>query len=381
MHAAGSQGTNAPARSSTTASRPSPARGHRALALRAARGVEAVQLGGAAQRLRVGRRRAQRAREHVAHRHAAGAVGVQQLGVHAVARGQEAVLGQQLAGADQRRGGEALLELQAGQRLHERAQRGRAPHVDLRVHDAHLDGPEARLRAHVPPQEGRLGERPAAQQHLDGAHPVLVGGEGARQPRARERAEQRRAGAGQAGVAALPERRVGRQRQQQGQVGAQRVEQPDGGLRLGDANVDVQRERRLAPGEAAHRVGDELVAPVGRHLRLAAQRERMHARAGQPQVQRAQLLGEAPAQRRQLGDGLAYRVVRVGGQLDRRAVRLAAQVDGQVARQAGHHVLGAGRRRPAAGVQEHDLLLDADGVGLRRRPGQRSTHVAFAPPF
>jgi hypothetical protein len=107
----------------------------------------------------------------------------------------------------------------------------------------------------------------------------------------------------------------------------------------------------------------------------------VHAGAGQPEAEGVQRLGEALTEPGELGDGLAHGCVRPGGQLDRRTVGLAAEVGGQVARQAGHHDVGLGRRSPPARLEEHDLLLDADGVGLRRNPGQRRTHVAFAPPF
>ena len=79
---------------------------------------------------------------------------------------------------------------------------------------------------HVPPQEGRLGERVAADQQVDRLDVVLVVGERARDSDPREGLEERRARGGEARVAALPEGRVRRQREQQRQVAAQAVGQP-----------------------------------------------------------------------------------------------------------------------------------------------------------
>ena len=71
-------------------------------------------------------------------------------------------------------------------------------------------------------------------------------------PDARERLEQRRARRRQAGVAALPERRVRRQGEQERQVDAHAVGDADRDLRVGQPDVHVQRERRLAARERAH---------------------------------------------------------------------------------------------------------------------------------
>src|SRR5439155_201125 len=181
----------------------------------------------------------------------------------AVARGQEAVLHEHL----RRRlalVGHAVAQLEGHQALHERGQRCRGLQRDLRVHDAHLDRPEAGLRADVPPQKRRLRERLEAQQQVDRAHVIGVAVERARDADAGEGLEERRARRGQPAVAPLPERRVGRQGEQHRQVRAQPVDRADRVLGLGHAHVDVQRERRLAPRELAHRAVDDLVALAAR---------------------------------------------------------------------------------------------------------------------
>ena len=95
----------------------------------------------------------------------------------------------------------------------------------LRVHRAHLDRAEARARPDVPPQV-RVVRRSSAA--ADAPADELLrsppsSSNGRRDRRAREGAEDQRARAGEAGVAAVPERRVGGERLQQRQVGAQPV--------------------------------------------------------------------------------------------------------------------------------------------------------------
>ncbi len=124
---------------------------------------------------------------------------------------------------------------------------------DLGVHDAHLDGSPARLQAHVPPQERRLGKGAAAQQQVDALDVVLVVREGAGEPDAGKRPEHRRSRRGQPGLAPLPEGGVRRQRQQQRQMRAQPVHRAHRVLGVRHGDVDVQGERRLTARELAQR--------------------------------------------------------------------------------------------------------------------------------
>ena len=254
----------------------------RALAQRArARGERADgrQLGLAAQELRVRRARAQRLGQPVGDGDAAAGLGVDELRVHPVAGGEEAVLLDDLGrerlaivGAPER--------LAPDQALHQRGERRGVAHARLGVHDPDLDRPQPRLQPRVPPQERRLGDRVAADQHVDRLHVGLVAVERARRARARERLEDRDARRGQAAVAALPEGRVGRQRQQQRQLLAQAVERSHGGVLVGHRHVDVQREGRLAAGELAHRRVEELVAGARRDLGVLPARQRVRAGDG-----------------------------------------------------------------------------------------------------
>ena len=108
--------------------------------------------------------RAQHRLEQLVERDQRVVVDLDQPRVDAVARGDEAVLVDRLLGRDHPLMREAALELEPRERLDERDEGGGLVDGRLRVHDPHLDRPEAGLRAHVPPEEGRLGDRPAADQ-------------------------------------------------------------------------------------------------------------------------------------------------------------------------------------------------------------------------
>ena len=153
--------------------------------------------------------------------------------------------------------GSAMLaeRLEAHEALDERDQRGGVADARLRVHHAHLERAELGLQAHVPPDERRLGDRAAADQHVD------------RPRRSRRRSPNSRGmpvrgKAWKTGVRALASPlsrprvngRVGRQREQHRDVRAHAVERAHGELGVGHGDVHVQRERRLAPGELAQRL-------------------------------------------------------------------------------------------------------------------------------
>ena len=210
-------------------------------------------------------------------------------------------------------------------RLDQGGDRGGVGELRLRVHDPHLDGAEARLRPHVPPEEGRLGHRVAADQHVDRLDVLGVVGEVAGDADPGEGLEERRPRRGEAGVAALPEGRVDRERQQQRDVGAEAVGGVDRRLGVGHADVDVEAEGRLAPGQLAHRAVDELVALAGRDDDLLPDREGVGAGAGGPHRERPQDRVELAAQRRQLLDRVGDPGVDAGLDLQRRAVGLRGE--------------------------------------------------------
>ena len=167
-------------------------------------------------------------------------------------------------------------------RLHERDDRGG---LARRVVCASMirtsTVPKRGCGPHVPPQERRLGDRRRS-------------GSAGRPPRRSRRSRRTRAGcptrgnAWNSGVRA-DARPVSRPCQNgeltdsassSGRCARIRLYEPDRVLGVGHADVHVQRERRLAPRQLAHRAVDELVALAARHDRVVPDRERVRARAG-----------------------------------------------------------------------------------------------------
>src|SRR4029079_11076905 len=177
----------------------------------------------------------------------------------------------------------------------------------------------------------------------------------------------------------------------QGQGGAQLGEQPDRTVGVGHADVDVQRERRLAAREVGHRALDDLVAAGGRRPGLGPERARMRPGARDREAELGELLGQPDPQVAELRDRVGDALVRVRGELDRRLVRLRAHVCQQPVGELREDVVAALGERPVLRIEEHHLLLDANRVRPRRLPprpaGPRrhllglSTHVSLAPPF
>ena len=204
--------------------------------------------------------------------------------------------------------------------------------------------------------------------------------------------EDRHPRGGEAGVAALPEGRVRREREQQRDVDAQPAQRAHRRLGVGHRDVHVQRERRLAPRQLAHRVVDRLVAGARARPRRrstartgACRRPRRAGRAARGR-RRARRAGAASSSAAPSGGR-----VRAAGQLERGAVRLGRGMVGDDARQRGQHVVDPRGERPVVRVEEHDLLLQPDrprrGVRVRaprgplRQPPHGITHVSLAPPF
>ncbi len=173
---------------------------------------------------------------------------VDELRPRPVAGREEAVLLQHLRPAGDLEVGEALGRLEPHEALDQRGERGVVGRARLRVHDPHLERAQLGLQPHVPPQERRLGEGAAAQQHVDRLDVLRVVVERPRDADARERAEDGHARGGEAGVAPLPERRVGREREQQRHVHAHPAERPDGRLL-------VRHARRGRAGRTSARAG------------------------------------------------------------------------------------------------------------------------------
>ena len=200
--------------------------------------------------------------------------------------------------------------------------------------------------------------------------PVVA--EAAREARARKGSEQRGAGGGEPGGPALPERRVGGQRQQQGEMHPHPVERPDRVARVGDAHVHVHRQRGFAARENARGLGDRAVAGEGSDDAVAPHGGRVGAGGRRPQPELPERLLQARAQVGELAHRGADPLVGPGGELHHGRVRLEAHPLAQVVGQLGHHLVRAVDEGPVAFVEEHQLLLDADRERrLGRAPPRR----------
>ena len=155
--------------------------------------------------------------------------------------------------------GERALGLVAGEAVHERGEREHVAQLGLGVHLAHLDGAEPRVRAHVPPELRAVLHPGGAQRRLERVLVVGEVAERARDAAAGVGAHERGAGAGQAGVDAEPERRVGGQPGQQRQVGAQAV-----GRRGSRSRGRASRRARAARTRACARSRPRSSAPTRR---------------------------------------------------------------------------------------------------------------------
>jgi hypothetical protein len=241
----------------------------------------------------------------------------------------------------------------------------------LLIEDPGLDRAEVRVRAHVPPHVGVVLDRTAPHHLLDAVRVDLPGAVVRRDPDPGEGAEDRRARRHHPRPLAAPERRVGRQRQQQRQVRAQAVGHVDRDLGIANGDVHVQREGRLALDEVAQRPAQQLVARAARDARLLPLGQRVRAGHARAQAQRLELGGQPRAQHFQLGRHRARATVRACRQLERAGVRLGAHAGRQLGREGREDVVDRLRQPPPVGVEQHDLLLGADapfGEQRLRRP-------------
>ena len=115
-------------------------------------------------------------------------------------------------------------------------------------------------------------------------------------------------------------------------------------LGVGDADVDVQGEGRLAAGQLAHRAVDELVALAGGDDGLLPDRERVGAGARRPHRERR--AGSPPSSPRSAAsslDRLGDRGVDAGLELERRAVRLGGEAGVRLRARRGRTCRSGGR--------------------------------------
>ena len=193
---------------------------------------------------------------------------------------------------------------------------------------------------------------PSARTSARSSHEPHAGGTPWRGSRSQSFGPQR----GEAGVAPGVQRRVAGQRGELGEVGAQRVVDRERAVGAADGDVHVQPEHELArehPRELLDqvrvlRVVDQLALGVGERVRAGARQPRPALDAG----------SERAARIRQRGGGLGDRGAHRRGGLDLRGGQLGAQRDGVA--ELGAHARGGRQQVERLGVEQHQLLLDAD---------------------
>ena len=210
---------------------------------------------------------------------------------------------------------------------------------------------------------------PERSERVDHPDPVGVAAKGARQAGAREGVEEGGARRREARRPTLPERGVRRQREQERQVDAQAVQEPDRGARA-SAIPTWTCVARVGSRRASTRIDvvDVAVARVRRDDRVAPHGGRVHAGDARRAARGAASARESlQRSSRQLRDRVGDPAMHPGGDLHHGRVGLRRHAIAQLGPQARDHLVRAEGQRPVARVEEHELLLDPDGERAGRR--------------
>jgi hypothetical protein len=177
------------------------------------------------------------------------------------------------------------------------------------------------------------------------------------------RAEDRRAGGLEAGGVGAPERRVGRQRQQEGDVDPHAVGDVDGLVGVVDGHVDVDPEDQLLAGDELEARDQLAVARARHHAGVLPHREGVSAGGSDGQALARGGLLRRPPQLAQLLAGLLCVLARsrryLADGLEQLGLHFAHQVLGNTLEERLDGVREVERLR----VDDHQLLLHPDGVG------------------
>ena len=245
------------------------------------------------------------------------------------------------------------------------------------VADPELQGLEVGVGPHVPPDLLAVVDAVGAHQQLDVAAVVVPGAVGVRDLGAREPLEDRGAHRLHARLPAAPEGRVHREREHVGQEGAHAVHDVDLGFSVFDADVDMEAEDEVGPGQVLHLVHDVLVARAVRDLLVLPVADGVGARGHDAHPAR---LGHGDER----APEVLHRVARVGDVLAHRrahlhhaAVQLGLDLVAQV-RARGQHLLDVALQLAGLGIDELELFLDAQGEA-GRHDGFSSKYSAALP--
>ena len=235
----------------------------------------------------------------------------------------------------------------------------------LRVAGTQLHRAEVRVGPHVPPQVRVVRHRARLDHELAAARST--------RPSSRTAAGSRRAAAGRKiGVREdfrpvgppAPERRVGRQREQDRDVHPHAVRDVDRLLGVVDADVHVQAEQQLLARDEPQHVDDLAVAVALHDALVLPVRERVGRRGADREALRLGGLAHAPAQLLELAAPPRRRC-------GTRRWRSRARTGSARASPGPRSRAGPPRSSPRSpgtrsidfGVDDHQLLLDPEGVG------------------
>ena len=234
------------------------------------------------------------------------------------------------------------------------------------------------MRADVPPEHGVVRDEAQPDQPVDERDPLAKVAERRRRAAARELREDLGPVGGEPGLLAGEVRRVGREREHDGQPGERSLEGAEARLRIRHADVDVQPVDPLPPRRDAGIFDEGKVTGLGHDRLLLGPADRMRPRSEdlQPAVARKPPgdLAHLAQPRGGLGGGVAD--ARVG--LDDGREELGLDPPGPELRVGGRDDLRRGRRKQQRlGVDQHQLLLRPHGPRRALAPAGLLVHRAM----
>ncbi len=221
------------------------------------------------------------------------------------------------------------------------------------------------MRADVPPDVRVVRDAAGLLELADHLRVLGVVGEAGRHARARERREDHLPRRREPGLLAAPEGRVGREREQVGEVREHPVQDDDRLLRPVDGDVHVHAEDQLATGDVLELVDERAVAVARGDPLPLEQAERVRAGRADPELLPPGHLGHVGAQPPQLAVHVRRRVADGRGDLEHGLHELRRDaLDELLLVDPREHRVDVLHEVERLRVEEHVLLLDAQREGV-----------------